>query len=255
MNGKTPVVPVGANASTEHPFDRWVTYFTSNRARHEAIEASVNWDSPADLPDDVRTAIVHSFQRFELGEGGDGQHLLRKASGCGAAQREALRMLVVEEQLHSELFKRGLQHLGASPLPAHWSDRAFTHLRRLLGLRIELALFLAAEAVAMPYFVMLARSGPDEVVRAIGTRIALDEEHHLAFQIDQLRVGFASTPTAARVLVFVAWWSVAVGAATVVALDHRAALRACGLTSGSYWGFALRSFRRAAAAALTSLSP
>ncbi|MCR2817090.1 ferritin-like domain-containing protein [Microbacterium jiangjiandongii] len=246
---------VSAATSTAHQFDRWVGHFASNRARHEAIEASVDWDSPADLADDVRSAMVHSFQRFELGEGGDGQHLLRKASGCSAAQREALRMLVVEEQLHAELFERGLQHLGAAPLPAHWSDRAFTHLRRLLGLRTELALFLAAEAVAMPYFVILARSGPDEVVRAIGTRIALDEEHHLAFQIDQLRVGCASTPTAARVLVFMAWWSVAVGAATVVAIDHRAALRACGLSPGSYWGFALRSFRRAAAAALTSRRP
>ncbi|GAA1998423.1 hypothetical protein GCM10009777_39640 [Microbacterium pumilum] len=72
-------------------------------------------------------------------------------------------MLVAEEQLHSGLFRRGLRHLGAPPLASHWSDRVFTYLRRSLGLRTELALFLTAEAVAMPYFVVLARSGPDEV--------------------------------------------------------------------------------------------
>jgi len=231
-------------------FERWVAHFAANQARHDAIEARIDWDAPADLPDNVRTALIRSFQRFELGEGGEGTHLLRKASGCGAAQQEALRMLVAEEQLHSGLFQRGLLHLGAPTLDGHWSDRVFTYLRRSLGLRTELALFLTAEAVAMPYFVVLARSGPDEMIRAIGKRIALDEEHHLAFQIDQLRLEFAALPTPVRALVFAAWWCVAVGAATVVAIDHGAALRTCGLRVGFYWGAALRSFRRAAAAAL-----
>jgi hypothetical protein len=198
----------------------------------------------------VRTALVRSFQRFELGEGGDGEHLLRKASGCSPAQKEALRMLVVEEQLHSELFKRGLQHLGAATRQGHWSDRVFTHLRRSVGLRTELALFLAAEAVSMPYFVVLSRSGPDAVIRAIGTRIARDEDHHVRFQIEQLRLGFAATPAAGKALAFTAWWFVAVAATTVVAVDHRGALRACGLPARSYWGSALRSFRLAAASTL-----
>lgn len=231
-------------------FERWVAHFTDNRTRHVAIEALVEWDAALELPDAVRAALIRSFQRFELGEGGDGEHLLRKAAGCSSAQQHALRMLVEEEQRHSELFQRGLRHLGAEPLVGHWSDRAFTGLRRALGLRTELALFLAAEAVAMPYFVVLARSGPDEVIRGMGTRIALDEEHHLAFQIDQLRLGFAGVPGPVRALAFAAWWCVAVGAATVVAIDHGAALRVCGLRVGSYWGAALRSFRRAASAAL-----
>ena len=228
-------------------FERWIAHFADNQARHAAIEAAVDWDTPAALPDAVRIALVRSFQRFELGEGGDGEHLLRKASDCSPAHQEALRMLVAEEQLHSELFKRGLQHLDAAPLRGHWSDRVFTLLRRSLGLRTELALFLAAEAVAMPYFVVLSRSGPDEVIQAIGTRIALDEEHHVAFQIEQLRLGFAAAPAAGKALLFTVWWLVAVAAATVVAVDHRAALRACGLRAGSYWGSALRSFRLAAA--------
>ena len=247
---QTEMLAGRAAVATDDQFARWITHFANNRARHEATEAGVDWDSPAALPEGVRNAITHSFQRFELGEGGDGEHLLRKAARCSPAQQEALRLLVVEEQQHSELFARGLQHLGASTLPGHWSDRVFTRLRRILGLRTELALFLAAEAVAMPYFVVLSRSGPDDVIRAVGTRIALDEEHHLAFQIDQLRLGFAATPPAVRALVFAVWWCVAVGAATVLAIDHRAALRACGLAPRSYWGSALRSFRQAAAAAL-----
>lgn len=240
-----------SHATGDDPvFGRWIDYFADNRARHAAIEADVDWDRPARLPDDVRIALVRSFQRFELGEGGDGEHLLRKASRCSPAQQEALRMLVAEEQLHSELFKRGLQHLGAATRHGHWSDHAFTFLRRSLGLRTELALFLAAEAVAMPYFVALSQSGPDAVIQAIGTRIARDEERHLAFQIEQLRRGFAATPTAGKALILAAWWCTAVAAATVVAVDHRGALRTCGLRARSYWRSALRSFRLAAASTL-----
>lgn len=231
-------------------YERWVSHFAANRARHQAIEARIAWEAPADLPESVRVVLVRSFQRFELGEGGDGVHLLRKARGCGILQREALRMLVREEQLHSALFERGLRHLGASPLARHWSDLVFTRLRRSLGLRTELALFLTAEAVAMPYFVVLARSGPDEVIRGIGTRIALDEEHHLAFQVDQLRQGFVPLSIPARAFIVAVWWCVAVGAATVVAIDHGGALRACGMPVRAYWGAALRSFRRAVAATL-----
>ena len=232
-------------------FEKWVTHFTSNRRRHDAIEAEIDGETPARLPSEVRAALVRSFQRFELGEGGDGLHLLRKAEGCGPAQREALRLLVAEEQEHSALFRRGLRHLGAGTLTAHWSDLVFTRLRRALGLRTELALFLTAEAVAMPYFVVLARSGPDPVIRGIGTRIARDEEHHLAFQIAQLRGGLASLATPVRALVLLLWWVVAVGAATVVAIDHGSALRACGLPVRRYWGAALRSFRRAVQATVS----
>ena len=235
-------------ASAAGVFERWIEHFQLNSSRYTAIEALVNWQTPATISAGRRRAIIRSFQRFELGEGGDGGHLLAKV--VDPTQHEALRLLVREEQLHSALFRRGLEHLDAPTLHSHWSDGAFTALRRALGLRTELALFLTAEAVAMPYFVALARCGPDEVLRGIGTRIALDEEHHLQFQIDQLRLGFAGLSSPARLAVFVVWWIVAVGAATVVAVDHGAALRACGLSVGHFWGAALRLFRRSATAAL-----
>lgn len=238
-------------AISDDVFERWVRHFADNRVAHAEIEARIDGSAPAHLSEHARQALVRSFQRFELGEGGDGVHLLRKAGSRGALQKEALRMLVAEEQKHSALFRRGLHRLKASPLSGHWSDRIFTRLRRSLGLRTELALFLTAEAVAMPYFVVLARSAPDEVIRGIGTRIALDEEHHLAFQIDQLKQQLAWRTLPVRALVFIAWWCVAVGAATVVAVDHGPALRVCGMPVRVYWGAALRSFRRAAGASLS----
>jgi hypothetical protein len=237
-------VPVSPGSVARSPgFAVWVEHFRANRSTQLAMEEDVDWDAPCTLSPDVRTAFVRSFQRFELGEDGDGARLLAKARRAGdPVYVEALQLLVLEEQRHSALFGRGLEHLGAPTLHAHWSDAAFTWLRRLLGLRTELALFLVAESVAMGYFTALASSAPDEVLRGIGRRVASDEVHHLRFQVDRLRQGFARTPRPARAVVGSAWAVVAVGAATVLVVDHRRAIRATGLRPGRTWLEAVRRF-------------
>lgn len=233
-------------------FEEWRDYFERNPARQEGIEASVDWDAPCALPDATRRALVRSFQRFELGEAGEGERLLRKAADAGdPVYLAALTLLVREEQRHSALFARGLAHLGAPRLTSHWSDAAFTRLRRMLGLRTELALFLIAESTALEYFRALATSGPDRVIRGIGQRILTDEVEHLRFQVDRLRIGFDRTPPPARLLVGLAWGVIAAGAAAVLTFDHGAALRACGIRPSDYWGRAMRHFRRTAMAVLS----
>lgn len=231
--------------------DTWVEHFRTNRESHAALEARADWAAESTLSRRDQAALVHSLQRFELGEGGDGEHLLRKAERRASPARvEALRLLIAEEQAHSALFARGLRYFGAPRLGSHWSDAAFTRLRRALGLRTELMLFLVAETVAMPYFVALSRFEGDEVVRTIGLRIALDEGHHIAFQVDQLRHGFRELSGGLRTVVFAASWVIAVGAATVVAVDHGPALRASGMSRRRFWRSALNSFRVAVASAL-----
>ncbi|KRE28883.1 ferritin-like domain-containing protein [Agromyces sp. Soil535] len=233
-------------------FEAWRTYYERNTVRQRRIEASVDWDAPCTMPEAMRRAYARSFQRFELGEAGDGLRLLAKAADAGdPVYLAALTLLVQEEQRHSALFARGLSHLGAPRLRSHWSDATFTRLRRMLGLRTELALFLIAESTAIEYFHALATAGPDAVIRGIGRRILTDEVEHLRFQVDRLRAGFASTPSAARVFVGICWGVIAAGAATVLAVDHGAALRACGIRPADYWGRAMRHFRRAAIAALS----
>lgn len=229
--------------AADDSFGVWVEHFAANRGRQVEMEREIDWDAPCELSAPVRAAFVRSFQRFELGENGDGARLLAKAEKAGdPVYLDALRRLVAEEQRHSALFRRGLSHLGAPALQAHWSDAAFTRLRRLLGLRTEIALFLVAESVAMGYFAALAARAPDPVLRGIGRRIASDEVHHLRFQIDRLRVGFAGTPTPVRAAVGATWGVVALGAATVLVIDHAGALRACGLRPVRAWVGAVRRF-------------
>lgn len=227
-------------------FDEWLAHFRTNPEHQQKLERTIEWDGTAMLDRHTRSAFIRSFQRFELGEDGDGAHLLGKASQENdATYLAALELLVAEEQKHSALFGRGLDYLQGPHLDSHWSQAAFAALRRMLGIRTELALFLVAETVAMGYFTALAQRAPDPVLRGIGRRIATDEQDHIRFQIDRLRQGFHNTPAAGRLVVGLVWETIAAGAALVIVIDHGPALRACGLSRRRYWRQAMRQFRRA----------
>ncbi|WP_414171939.1 ferritin-like domain-containing protein [Clavibacter tessellarius] len=229
----------------------WIAHFHANADRHLSPEQLIPGDAPSPMDARTRRAFVRSFQRFALGESGDGMHLLRMATAAGdPAYTHALALLVQEEQKHAALFLRALDHLDAPALPAHWTDAAFTRLRHLNGLRTEISLFLVAETVATGYFHALADHAPDPALRALGRRIADDERDHVRFQIDRLRTGYRETPAPVRALIAGAWTVVAAGAATVIVVDHRGALRACGVAPHAYWREAMRGFGAAARSVL-----
>ena len=237
-------------------FTPWVRHFERNVQVQGALEAQVDWSVGCALDVRRRHAFVRSFQRFELGESGDGRHLLAKAERAGDAQyTRALALLVAEEQRHAGLFGRGLDHLGGPSLPGHWSDTAFTALRRALGLRTELGLFLVAETVALEYFSALATGAPDPVLRAIGRRLEHDERDHLRFQVDRLAQGYATAPALVRAAVRLVLLGVGVCAAVVLVTDHRAALRACGRHPAGYAWRAVRNLRHQLDLALAGPRP
>lgn len=232
-------------------YEPWLAYFRENPERHRVFDAAIDWDTKPSLPARQVEAIARSLQRFELGEGGDGSRLLANAAQAGdPVYLAALKLFVVEEQRHSALFLRALGYLGSAPLAAHWSDRAFVFLRRALGLRTELMLFLVAETVALEYFRALRDGAPDPAIRLVGERVFTDEIEHVRFQIQRLAEGYAGTSAPVRRLVHAAWWMVALGAAAVLAWDHRTALRTCGLPPRCFLPAALRGFARASSAVM-----
>ncbi len=148
----TPARPAAATARMGTAAD-WIAHFHANADRHLTPEQLIPSGTPSPLDARTRRAFVRSFQRFALGESGDGAHLLRMATAAGdPAYTHALALLVQEEQKHAALFLRALDHLDAPALPAHWTDAAFTRLRHLIWLRTEISLFLIAETVATGYF-------------------------------------------------------------------------------------------------------
>lgn len=233
------------NALSTQGFTIWTAYFQANLARHDRLDALIPWASPCALSTTDAAAIARSLQRFELGESGDGTGLLSKAGKRNDDEYDAaLRLFVAEEQKHSALFARALARFGVDPLTAHWSDGAFVILRRLMGLRTEVTLFLVVETVAMEYFAALSRCA-DPVIQGVARRILTDEVEHVRFQIDQLRVSLTRVPRPVRVAAAMVAWVLAVGTATVLAIDHAPAMRACGLTPVTFWHRALRHFGRA----------
>ncbi|MFY9917464.1 MAG: hypothetical protein WAL26_03580, partial [Mycobacterium sp.] len=67
-------------ASDIGTFGLWVEHFEQNEQVHAKADAAIAFDSRCNISDAVRRPLVESIRRFQLGESGDGEQLLRKAA-------------------------------------------------------------------------------------------------------------------------------------------------------------------------------
>ena len=220
----------------------WITHFEAN-SRH-ALKLP---DGPCALPDAVRLPLARSLAVFQLGESGGGTRLRRYARKIAPMERfrgyqRALDLFVAEEQGHSELLGRVVDHLGGTRLARQWSNSVFRSLRVLVNLEFNIQVLLTAELIAEVYYGTLHLRCEDPVVRAMARKILRDEMKHLRFQREFLseRAGTFSDvqrrlwEAQFRVIHMVTSW--------VVAWDHRACLLAIGSSPAK--------FRRASADAM-----
>ena len=115
-------------------FSLWVEHFERNGPTNACADAAIDFDGPCHIPEAVRRPLIESVRRFQLGESGDGEQLLRKAQRAGDPEYlRAAQLFVAEEQQHAALLLRLLGHLGGTPMRRHWSDAVFVRLRRLHG--------------------------------------------------------------------------------------------------------------------------
>ncbi|MFG2003478.1 ferritin-like domain-containing protein [Spirillospora sp. NPDC048911] len=170
----------------------------------------------------LNSALVHSLQRFQVGEAGDGANLIRKAEQAGDADYSAAaRLFIAEEKNHARLLGLLLQAAGAPTITHHWSDAIFVTVRRAMGLRVELLVLMVAELVALRYYQALRDGTDDPLTAEVARRIHADEERHIPFHCDRLRKTSRTVIALWRVLVF--------GAAIIVAADHGRALGTLGV--------------------------
>src|SRR5262245_23608204 len=113
-------------ASDVGAFGLWVEHFERNEQVHAEVDTAIPFDDQCEIADALRPPLIESIRRFQLGESGDGEQLLRKAARAGDPEYlRAAELFVAEEQQHAALLLRLLSYLGGQQMRKHWSDAVF----------------------------------------------------------------------------------------------------------------------------------
>ena len=212
----------------------WLTYFERNRVNR--LREAIPWERGFNVEPQLRAPLIQSLQRFQVGEQGEGLHLKRGAAATGeAAYAAAINLFVAEEQEHARLLARVVRGLGGELLEGHWSDACFILLRHLSGLHLELMVLLVAEMIAKRYYQALSEGTNDAVLKTVFDQILRDEFGHVAFHSDFLHGAFAPLPLPLRHLMRGLWAILFRAVCLVVLYDHRAVLRATGVSPRAFW--------------------
>ena len=210
----------------------WVEYFTN----HHPSLPPFAWEEGIQVSPALRAPLIHSLQRFQVGESGEGNHIKQGAAATGNPDyARSIHLFIAEEQQHSRWLGRILSLLQAPLLKKHWSDICFIALRRCLGLRQELMVLLVAEMIAKRYYRALYDGTQDPLLRAIFRQILEDEEAHLRFHIEYLSKVWSRLGIVARGLIRLLWRTLYRAACLVVIWDHRGVLKECRVTPLQFW--------------------
>ena len=101
---------------------KWLRYFQHNREPRLLIPPGQIYCPETAL----RAPLIHSLQRFQLGESGEGRRLRLYAARTGDQEyQQCVDLFIKEEQDHARMMERILRSLGAPLLPGHWSNFCF----------------------------------------------------------------------------------------------------------------------------------
>ena len=200
---------------------RWAILFSARRHRPMPQAVEIQSQHP------WSAALAKSLAIFQLGESGGGTVIQQAKQsplhGIDPAYCKSVEWFVEEEHRHAQILAACVQALGGQCIRHNWTAKLFVFGRRLLGLRLKVLVLLAAEVVGICYYKLLAMRLPAGQLRALLEELANDEEAHLRFHSDFLRLyaqgilpGFAFS---------LIWRGVSYAAAIVVMIDHRRALK------------------------------
>lgn len=203
----------------------WRHYYELNRLNRPEPE----WKAPCALPDALQHQLAISLSHFQLGETGGGTFLLREASKeSDADDLAALSLFVQEEKEHARLLACMVQRLGGKLIHRHWTHRLFKSVRRAGGFRFEIQMLLTAEIVGTAYYELLRDKINDSPLHAALDLMLHDENGHVAFHLDRLRVRWRTFLPLERTLWSMQFQLLVLSALRVAWLDHGPCLRALG---------------------------
>lgn len=182
-------------------------------------------------------SLAASLAIFQLGESGGGtvieQARASKLRHIDDDYAEAMALFVEEEHRHADILALCVDQLGGELIDKNWTARLFVAARRLIGLRLKVLVLLAAEVVGICYYYLIACQLPVSPIRDWLEELVADEQSHLDFHCDFLRMQ-ADSPWK-RAVFIVTWRATMLLAAVVVMVDHRAAMRDLGIERRTIW--------------------
>jgi hypothetical protein len=223
-------VPRGDSPATE-----WLAYFL----RNAADQPNFPWISQGSFSDREYLAVADSIRTFQLGESGEGKHILgcaRRWTHAGGEQAylPALKLFIKEENRHAFWLGQLMNQEKILPLKHHWSDGAFRKLRHMAGLRTSIVVLVTAEILAQVYYAALLKATPSPTLIAICRRILRDERAHVAFQQGQSKKLIRHWSKASQQLSYVAELSLFEIARRIVWHDHRSVFQAASMDWPAY---------------------
>jgi hypothetical protein len=232
-------------ASAASPYAFWHRHFLEQRATGHAFPC----DDSDRLSAAERRLVGRSIQQFQLGEWARGRGLVRRASahlvlGTDSWFLPALELFIAEEQEHSAILGRFLDHERIPRLTNHWLDAVFRRLRKLAGLELCATVLVTAEVLAIPFYQALRDATHSRLLRGICERILCEEAAHLRFQA--LTLGLIRHPLGkeARVIRALCHTILFRGTAWLLWQQHRRVFRAAGWNLRRYWREATGEFAR-----------
>lgn len=222
----------------------WSAYFRENTRQLLRIP----WEEGPQLTEAERADVIASIREFQVGESGEGKHLLQYARHYASrtgdtAYLDALRLFIGEEQRHARYLAQFLQIHGELLAKRTWTDAVFRQLRRICStLEVSVSVLLTAELIALVYYPALGRATNSTILKLLCEQIASDEIKHIEFQasqLEKLRRGHGKLRRKATTLVERALMT---GTIMVVWQRHSSALRRGGLNFRAFWRECWKAF-------------
>jgi len=224
----------------------WIHHFEANTRLNDNLELPA---TPCTLPDEIRVPLAASLATFQLGESGSGSRLRRYTRAVAPLEnfrgyQRAIDLFIAEEQSHSHLLARVVQHLGGSLIEKQWTNSIFRRLRFLVNLEFAIQVLLTAELIAEVYYGTLYLRCTDPAVHQMTQKILRDEMKHLTFQREFLSERVATFSPIGRWLWRSQFLAVHLLTAAVVSWDHRHALKALGVPPAVFRRRCLQAWER-----------
>jgi len=213
-------------------FKDWKQYFLQNQDHFVDIDVQ----EADQLTREDKAAISASLQQFQKGESSEGKHLVAFARQFPDPEYlNCIKLFIREEQRHASVLATFMHKHRIPLIKSHWVDGAFRWLRKLGGLQNTVRTLLIAEIIAKVYYRALSNASDSVVLKKICHQILSDEEKHIGFQCDLLKIFYGRQSLTGKFLTGSLQLFLMTGTTLLVWFYHKKVLKRGGYYFGKFF--------------------